>query len=144
MTWTAREYLYGIVLFSAVIALFYLAIGDLAVTYDRTDIVDSKFSENYDKLTDNKQMADSMLGATYSSSGLSFLDTVEVVLTSTISVIKLTFNSLTTFSGQLLHVGDDFGVPTQVIKIIASVFLMLITIGIVLIVINAVNKTEKL
>lgn len=144
MAWTTREYIFGIVLFSAVIALFYLAVGDLATNYDRQDLMDDSFTANYDKLTENQAMAEDMLNASSSSSGLSIIGTAEILISSTFSIINLVFGSLTTFGGQITHIGSDLGIPSPVQKIIFGVFLTLITISIILIIINAVNKTEKL
>lgn len=144
MAWTTREYIIGLILFSAVIALFYIAVGDMATTYDRSDLVDPSFSENYDKLTENQGMAADMLNSSSSSSGLSILGTADIILSSTFSIISLTFGSLTTFSSQISHIGTDIGMPTEVQKILLGVLITIITIGLVLIIINAVNKTEKL
>lgn len=144
MSWTTKEYIIGIILFSAVIALFYLAVGDMATSYGRTDILDEDFSANYDKLSQNKDMAQDMLNATSNPSGMNIIGTADILISSTFSVINLVFGSLGVFKLQISHIGADFGIPTQVINIIGSVFLILITIGIILIIVNAVNKTEKL
>lgn len=144
MAWTTKEYVFGIVLFSAVIALFYLAVGDMATSYDRTDLVDESFSENYNQLDENADMIEDMRNKSRSSSGLSIIGTAEILISSTFSIIELVFGSLDTFAAQVGNIGDDIGIPSEVENIIGAVFLMLLVVSIVLIVINAVNKTEKL
>lgn len=144
MAWTTKEYIFGLILFSAMIGLFYLAVGDMATNYNRGDLVDSSFSANYDKLTENEQLGEDMLNASSSSTGLNIIGTAEILISSTFSIISLIFGSLGTFSAQIGHIGNDIGVPTEVQKILGGVFLTLITISIVLIIVNAVNKTEKL
>ena len=141
---TAQNYIIGLILFSAVIALFYLMIGSEAVEYDRQGIVDSSFSDHYDKFSDNTAMADEMLTATNSKDGLNLFDVGEILLKSTFSVISLIFGSFTNVGLQLSHIPGDFNIPTPITSIILVALLSIITVTIIFTIINAVNKTNRL
>jgi len=142
--WAAKDYVVGLILFSAVIALAYLMVGSLATDYGTEGIVSSSFSEHYDKLNENTESVNSMLSATSSSGGLSILGTAEILLSSTFSVINLIFGSFATLGGQVAHIGTDFGVPTAVTTIILVVFLAVVTVSIIFIIINAINRSGRL
>lgn len=142
--WVARNYIISLILFSAVIGLCYLMIGSLATDYNNTKIVDSSFSSNYDKLSENTAVAESMLDASSGTDGFSLLDAADILLSSTFAVIKLIFGSMTTLKDQLAAIPASFGIPTQVTAIVLVTFISAIIVSIVFIVINAVNKTNKL
>ena len=142
--WVAQDYVVGLILFSAIIALAYLAVGSLATDYDTPGIVDESFSEHYNKLNENTASAQEMLDATSSSEGLSIIGTADILLSSTFSVINLIFGSLTNVGGQVAHIGDDFGIPTSVTSIIFVTFLSILVVALIFIVVNAVNKTNRL
>lgn len=142
--WTAKDYTVSLILFSAVIALAYLMVGALAVDYGSPEIVNENFQEHYNKLEENTNTAADMLSATSSSGGLSLIGTFEILLSSTFSIINLVLGSFAVVGSQVAHIGSDFGIPTQVTAILLTVFLSIITVSIVFIVINAVNKTDRL
>ena len=142
--WTAQDYITGLILFSAVIALTYLMVVSQATDYETPGIVDEKFSEHYDKLNENTETISEMLDSTSGSGGFSLLNTADILLSSTFSVINLIFGSFTSLASQVASIPGDFNIPTSVTAIILVVFLSLITVGIIFTIINAVNKTNRL
>lgn len=142
--WVVRDYLIALLIFSSIIALGYILLGDLATSYSNPNIVDSNFLNNYNKLNNNTALAKSMLDSTTDSSGFDIIDAGEVLLSSTFSVISLVFGSLGVIKSQLAFVASDFGIPIQITNILFTTFLSVITISLVIIIINAINKTNKL
>lgn len=142
--WTARDYIIGLIFVSAIIAFTYLAVGSLATEYDTPGIVDENFNSHYNKLNDNTEAVSKMLDASSSSNGLSILGTADILISSTFSIINLIFGSLGTLKDQVFHIGDDFNIPSSVTVLLLTVLLSVITVSIIFIIINAVNKTSKL
>lgn len=140
---TGKSYVTALILFSAIIALGFLMVVSMADDYGNANIVDQKYSDNYDRLTENTNTVSDMFSAASSKEGLGLVSTVEILLTSTFSIINLIFGSLATLGGQVASFGEDAGIPTAVSSIILVVFLSLITVGIVFLVINAINKTGR-
>lgn len=144
MTWTAKDYVVGLIIFSALIALGFIMIQSLAIDYGNENIIDNSFNEHYNKFTETTQTAAEMFNKTSSKEGLGIIGTAEILLSSTFSVISLIFSSFTSLGSQVGHLAGDFGVPSQVASIIFVLFLSVITVGIVFIIINAVNKSGRL
>lgn len=141
---TANTYIISLLLISGVIGICYIMLVDLAINYERFDLVDEGFQEKYNKLNDNADIVEGMLSATSSSSGFGFLDAAELFLSSTFTVITLLFSSIGTLASQTVGLIADFGVPSSVGVILITLFLSAITVSIIFIVINAVNKTNRM
>lgn len=142
---TATNYVIGIVIFSTIIALSVIMVGGLATDYGNEDIVDAEFSEHYDRLNEHTSMIDDSLSEISSDQGFSLIgSSFELLFKSTLSVLLLIVDSLGIFASQIIHIGEDFGIPTQVTRIMVLTFLAIVTIGVVFIVLNAVNKQKPL
>ena len=141
---SGQSYVAGLILFSVIVALGFLMVVSMADDYGNDDIVDQKFSDNYDKLNENTVRINDMFSAASSKEGLGLLDTADILLSSTFSIISLIFGSLATVGSQVLSIGEDVGIPTSVSSVVLVAFLALLTAAIVFLIINAINKTERL
>lgn len=142
----ARDYLIGLLIFSGAIALFYLAVNSMAGddTYGNVNLVDPEFNESFNKLNDNIETSSGLWDATTNSSGLSLIDTGEILLSSTFSAVNLLFGSFSIVNNQVSSIGAYFGVDNQIMNIILALFIGSLVIIIIILIINAVNKTERL
>jgi hypothetical protein len=129
---------------SAIVALAYLMVGSMASDYDAPGIVDSSFSENYDKLNENTEDINQLWTATTNKSGLNLINTADVLLSSTFSIAQIVFGGVKTFSSQLSTIPQDFDIPKSVSNILIGALISVIAVGIIFGIINAVNKTNKL
>ena len=139
-----QSWVVGLILMSAIIALSYLMVGSLANDYNAPNIVDKDFSTNYDKLNDNTADISNMWTATTNKTGLNLINTADILLSSTFSIIQIVFGGVKTFSTQVAGIPEDFDIPKSVTNILLGTLLAIITVGIIFGVINAVNKTNKL
>src|SRR3990172_2984765 len=76
-----------------IIALLVLAVGSMAVNYDRPDLVSPAFSNNYNKLNSLLDDLECTRTATTSTQGLSFIGTFNIAFNSIFTVFKLVLNS---------------------------------------------------
>lgn len=139
-----QSWVVGLILMSSIIALAYLMVGGLAIDYNASGVVDPSFSENYNKLNENTEDITDMWTATTNKSGLNLINTADILLSSTFSIIQIVFGGVKTFSTQVASIPEDFDVPTSVTNILIGTLIAVIVVGIIFGVINAVNKTNKL
>jgi hypothetical protein len=141
---TARNYILGVIVLSSVIALSYLMIQALAYNYDNEAILDDNYQRNFNKLSNMTKLAEDVYNVSASSEGLSFLDTAELLLGSTTSVISLITGSIGVFGNQVLNMGEYLGIDKRVTSIIFLVFIMIITMLIIFSILNFINRTKEL
>lgn len=139
---TMSNYLIGLIVFSAIIGLGFLAVSSIGTSYQRTNIIDQSFLNNYDKFNNNTATINQMLNETSGKKGI--IGTVEIFFDSTFTVISLIFSSLSSVREQVGFIGSDFGIPTAVSSIVLVLIIMVIVVLIIMTIINAVNKTKPL
>jgi len=128
-------------LFTGIVALFVIAIGAIADNYNNTEIINEQFSGNYDKLTDIADNVEIMRGSSQSSQGLSFLETFDVVFSSTFTVIRMVFATLDLFGSMAANFIADFTfLDAQVVKILFIVGLSIITVILVFVWISSISR----
>lgn len=142
----ARDYLIGILLFSGVIALFYVLVNSISTdtTYGNVNLVDDEFNSSFNSMNENVNIVSDMWTSTSNSSGLSIIGTGDILLSSTFSIINILFGSFSTVKNQVGNIGSYFGIDNSIINIIVSLFVGAMVITIIILIINAVNKTERL
>jgi hypothetical protein len=138
--WTLREYVISLLVLSAIISIAYVMVGSLAVTYDTPNIVDSDFSANYDKFSQQTAMMQDIKNATVNGDGLTILNAGDILFKSTIAVVRLIFDSIGTVTLQVLSFGTDFGIPTEIWVIVSILFITILTALVIFAIINALNK----
>ena len=119
---STMDFTIAVLIFSGVIALLVIALGSMASDYGNEDVVSSDFSDKFNKFDEDAARAEDMYNAVAGEGGLSLVGTVELLFTSTFSVINLVFTSIGETANQLFGIGDFFGIP----DIVAGVFFMLI------------------
>lgn len=138
--WSARDWVVTVIIFSALIALGFLLVTDMATTYNNPDIIDPEFSENYDKLNENTQDIDEMYEAATSEEGLKVVGTLTLLFKSFTTIASIIITSPLIVAGQVASFGQDFGIPRQVTFILFTVLLSLITAILVLIIIASITQ----
>ena len=77
-----RDVVLSALLAFGIIALMVIAVGSMAVNYDRPDLVSPAFSNNYNKLNSLLDDLESTRTATTSTAGLSFIGTFNIAFNS--------------------------------------------------------------
>lgn len=142
--WTASNYVISLVLLSAIIAIAYVMVGGLATDYGASGVVDSKFSERYDRFNNQTSRTAEMWNATNSDKGFSILNAADAVFQAGLTVVTLIFGSMGTLKEQVGYLAEDFGIPTPIFNVISVLFITIISILIIFSVINWLNKQGKL
>jgi len=124
-----------------VIALLVLAVGSMAVNYDRPDLVSPSFSNNYNKLNSLLGDLDGTREATTSTGGLSFIGTLDVAFNSIFTVFQLVLNSLDLFGSMTANVVSDYTfLDAGVVKILLGVLIAGLLTSIIFIWISSVTR----
>lgn len=139
-----RDWLIGIILFSAIAALGYLTSYSLAIDYDQAKIIDPTFQENYDKFNDQAHLIATSFNSTTGTSGLSFINAVDGVFTASLTVINLGLSSISTFSSQLFSFGELLGIPDEISAIILACLIVAVTIVLIFVVISSASRGSPL
>lgn len=137
-------YLVGVMIFSAVIALAYLMVGDLATNYGASNVIDSDFESKYNKFEENTDNFNDIRGILDSNESVSFIDVGEVFFKGTLSLLTFTKDSFGIFNSQIMNIGEDFGVPSAVTGIIFVLFLAALIVAITILFINVIMKLRRL
>jgi len=142
--WVARDYIIATLLFSGIIALYVVMVGSIANDYDNTNMVDPQFSEQFDKFTEDTEIAGEMWNATTSEGGLSLVGTADLLFFSTFRVISLIFTSVVATGQQLTGFGEYFGIPTVITGIFMVLIFTILTVSIIFIVLASVRNGRDL
>lgn len=129
---------------SAIIALAYIMVGSLATDYNTPGIVNSEFSAHYDKFNENAGRIEEMYNATKSSEGFSFLNTADVLISSTVTIVQLLWSGVTGLGEQVFNLSGDFDIPSPVMAIIGVLIIGVIVTILVFLIINALNKQKPI
>ena len=124
-----------------IIALMVIAVGSMAVNYDRPDLVSPSFSNNYNKLNGLLTDLESTRTATTSTQGLTFIGTFNIAFNSIFTVFKLVLNSLDIFGTMSASVISDYTfLDAGVIKILMGVLLAALLTTIIFVWISSVTR----
>lgn len=138
----ARDWVMSAILFSGVIALLVLALGDMVDTYGTENVTDSAFQTTFDKFQDNTDIAQEMWNRSSGEDGLSTIGTFDILFKSTFSVISLVFSSVTLAGTQVFGFVEYFGIPKEVGFIFGTIILSILSVIIVFIVISSVSRRD--
>lgn len=142
--WILRDFVIAGLLFSAIIALFVIAIAGVEQEYPGSNLTSESFSTNYDKLTDIADNVEIGRNISSSGSGFSFLGTFDVVFQSTFTVIQLVFNTLGLFTdGLFQNMAEDFPIlDSTVVRIFFIAGLAIITAWLVFVVVSSISRSK--
>jgi len=142
--WVARDFIIAMLVFSGVLAIYVVMIGSMANDYDNTTIIDTEFSEKFDKFSDDTDRAGEMWSASTSEGGLSLVGTTELLFFSTFKVISLVFTSVVSAGEQLAGFGEFFGIPSEISSIFMVLIFTILTVSIVFIIISSIRSGKEL
>ena len=132
-----KNFVLGMLLFSAVFALFNLYVLDMNDVYDG-DIVDESFNNTFNKFQNTKEDVSGMYDAVQTEGAFTFLGIANIVLQSFVNVIDLTFSSIGDFNDMLVGFGEEFGIPEQVASIMVWTIYGGVISLIIFLIINAI------
>lgn len=137
-----RDFVIASLLFMGIVSLFTIGLGSVQSNYpDAADIVDPTFSENYDKLTEQTEVLNTMRETALSGEGLSFRGAFDVTFGSFFTIMQLVFSSLGVFGAMYLNIPTDFPfLSSVVIGTFFVVGLAIITTILLFKLINAVGR----
>lgn len=141
---TSKDFIIATLIFSATIALFVIMVGQGANDYDNTQIIDTAFSEKFDRFQNDTSQIEDMFNAVRNEGGLNLVGTADLIFFGTFKVIALIFNAIISFGGQIAGFGEYFGIPTTISAIILVLLLTVLTVYIIFSVINSVRSGREL
>jgi len=142
--WVARDFIIAMLVFSGVLAIYVLMVGSIANDYDNTDIINTEFSEKFDKFSEDTDRAGEMWEAATSEDGLSLVGTADLLFFSTFRVISLVFSSVVAAGQQMAGFGEFFGIPTAISSIFMVLIFTILTVSIVFIIISSIRSGKEL
>jgi len=142
--WVARDFIIAMLIFSGTIALFVIMVGSIANDYDNPNVIDTEFSNKFDKFSEDTARAGEMWNATTSEGGLSLVGTADLLFFSTFRVISLVFSSVVAAGSQLASFGTFFGIPTSVSYVFMTLIFGILTVSIIFIIISSVRSGKEL
>lgn len=141
-SWLANDWVVATILASAGFALFFLMVQGMAAENNAQQIVDQTFSDDFDKLAEQRGIIDTMLGEVQSGDGLSLVGTFDVLFTAAFSVINLVWTGLTSVQSQMASFGTQFNIPKPVTNILFGAGLSIIIAVLIFVVISSVSRRE--
>jgi len=142
--WVARDFIIAMLIFSGSIALYVLMVGSIANDYDNPNVIDTDFSEKFDKFAEDTDRAGEMWNATTSEGGLSLVGTADLLFFSTFRVISLVFSSVVAAGAQLASFGTFFGIPSTISYVFMTLLFGILTVSIIFIIISSVRSGKEL
>ncbi len=139
---SAGGWVVGLLVFSAVIALFVLMVADVTTQYDKPELVDEGFSEEFDKFQEQRNSIDTMLAETSTSGGLSFLGAFDVLFSATFTIISLVFTGILGVQSQFVAFGTQFNIPSAVSNVFFGLGISFIIATLVFTVINSISRRK--
>lgn len=128
-------------LFFGVISLVLLLVSTASVKYNRPDIIDPKFSKNFDRLNSLIVETDVVRNATSNPTGLQLLGNFDIAFSSMWTVFNLVWFTTDLYAGMGANLLSQFTfISPQVIKIIFYVLIGILTTVIVFNIISSVLR----
>lgn len=141
-----RSWVIGILLFSGIFALLFLASSDLLTEYDKTTLIDEGYSDNYNRFSDaSEDFRDLSVDMKNEESGvLEIIFGDAGVLKAFYNVLKITFESISILDDLATDFIADFGVPKGIANIIVPLLSMILIIFLIFAFISSINRGSKI
>lgn len=139
-SFTTRDFVIAGVLFSAIVALFVLAIAGIQDEYDSSLLTNEGFSGNYNKLQEQTEKIETARETAAAGGGLSFVGTFDVAFQSTFTVFQMVYQTLDLFGDVSGSFGEDFGLDPRATKIVFLSGLAILTALIVWQLVGAISR----
>jgi hypothetical protein len=140
--WSARDWVVVVIVFSALVAFGFLLVTDMATTYNNPDMIDTSFSDRYDKLSENTENIEEMYEAATTEEGLKVVGTLTLLFKSFTTIASIIITSPLVVAEQVATFGTDFGIPREVTFILFTMLLAIITGTLVLIIIASITQRK--
>jgi hypothetical protein len=136
-----RDFVFAGMYAMGIIAFFVIAVGAMAINYDRPDMIDSQFSDNYNKLNRMTDSIESTRQAVISPGGLSFIGTFSVAFNSIFTAVNLVLTSLDIFGTMSASAMSGYiPLDATVIKILLGIFLSAGLVVIIFVLLSSVTR----
>lgn len=136
-----RDVLLVGIAFCSIIAIYVLIFGSVTNNYNRQDLVDPEFSQNYDKLNDLADDVNFAQNSSLSNNGFSLVGSFDIALNSVFTVIKIAFNSLNIYGSMATDMTSDFTfLDKGVITVLMVSLLTMLTVALVFIWLSSVMR----
>lgn len=136
-----RDFIIAGIFLMGVIAIMVLMVQDLAINYDREDLVDENFKEQYDKLEDVTGPVKTLLAEVSSPEGLSFKGVFDVAFGAAFVGITLIFGIISLFGSVFTNVIIDFTFINSEIGAIAfTIGLSAITVTLIFVWLSSISR----
>lgn len=135
-----RDFVIAGIFLMGVIALMVLMVQDLAINYDREDLVNEDFKEKYDKLDDVTEPVNTLLAEVSSAEGLSFKGAFDVTFGAAFVGISLIFGIISLFGSVFVNVIADFGFSSKIGAIAFTVGLSAITVTLIFVWLSSISR----
>lgn len=139
----ARDFIIILIVFGAVALIGFLVAADISSQnsgYNTPNVIDSKFSSNYDTLSDSASRVYKMQNATSSPEGLSSVSSTIYVFRSVFSIISLIFGSVSMVNNVFVNFATDFGMPTIIANILFPAIITILLTLLIFVIISSVSQ----
>lgn len=135
-----RDFVIAGILLMGIVAIMILMVQGVADNYNRSDLVDAEFSENYDQLSNVTANVGTILETTRSGSGLSFKGAFDVTFGAAFTAIQLVFSTLGLMQNVFINFAFDFGIPAQVSNILFIVAFSAIAVTLIFVWLSSISR----
>ena len=135
-----RDFVIAGIFLMGVIAIMILMVQGVATNYNRTEIIDEGFSENYDKLSNVTDNVGTILETTRSGSGLSFKGAFDVTFGAAFTAIQLVFSTLGLMQNVFINFAADFGIPSAISSILFIVGFSAIAVTLIYVWLSSISR----
>lgn len=135
--WVAKDFIVGMLVFVLITSLMYLMTADLSSNYDNQNVINTSFSSHYGQVATLDNKVSKMWNASTGPKSLTPVGTVLPMLQMVFTVIPIIFDSMGIVSNVFVNFGNDFGVPSQISGLVFPLLLMILSVIIIFVVINA-------
>lgn len=140
---TVRDWVLASLMFSGIFAMGVIALTGYANEAGNTDIIDPTLESHYNQLQQNLGDINSSLKAVSTGGGLDLTGGLQILFTSTISVVNIVLGSLAQLPLLFINFASDFGIPTAVSGTFMVILLAMATVVVVFAILNSVKQGAR-
>jgi len=135
-----RDFIIAGIFLMGVLAIMVLMVQSVSTNYNNSNLVDSSFSDKYNKLNNITSSVSTILNTTRSGSGLSFIGAFDVTFGAAFTAIQLVFGILTLMQNVFINFALDFGIPSQVGGIMFIIGFSAITVTLIYVWLSSISR----
>lgn len=136
-----RDFVVVGIVFGMVIALFVVAVADIANTYNNHKIINENFASHYSQLSKNLKNLDSGYSAVKGAGGLNLIGTFNVVFNSVFTVIIMIWDGIMIYTGMATNISGDFSfLDASTVLILLGGVVAIITVYLIFIWLSSVTR----